>query len=211
VTGHEPVGSPPRGGLPLVAVVAVSIGAGLLAWLLLLPRFDDDDFKGPRIARKASSGALAAPQLVSEGSLKTFAGQVGHPVYWAGPKAGFNYEYTRTSDGRVFIRYLPKEERIGSTAPRFRFVATYPEPRAYTKVRETAKLKGSIVRKLRGGGLAVANTRGVEIVRSTAVPLPSPPVFFAKPGSKVLVEVFDLSMRDSLRLVTSGQVRPVVQ
>jgi hypothetical protein len=210
VPGNEPLGSPPRGVLPLAVVVAVSIGAGLLAWLLLLPRFDEDDFTGPRIARKASSGALAAPQLVSESSLKSFAADVDHAVYWLGPQTGFNYEYTRTADGRVFIRYLPKGERIGSTAPKFRFVATYPDPSAYAKVRQTGKLKGSIVRKVRGGGLAVANTRGVEIVRSTAVPLPSPPVFFAERGGNLLIEVFDLSMKDALRLVTSGRLRPVV-
>jgi hypothetical protein len=195
--------------LPLVVVIAVSVGAGLLAWLLLLPRFNDDDFKGPHIARK-TSGALAAPQLVSESALKNFAAGVDHPVYWVGPKSGFNYEYTRTEDGRTFVRYLPKNERIGSTAPKFTFVATYPDPAAYAKVRQTAKLKGSIVRNVRGGGLAVANTRGVEIVRATAVPLPSPPVFFAKQGSNLLVEVFDLSMKDALRLVTAGQVRPVI-
>jgi hypothetical protein len=192
-----------------VAVVAVSIGAGLLAWLLLLPRFDEDDFTASRV-EKSSTGALAAPQLVSESALKEFAADVDHAVYWLGPQEGFNYEYTRTADGRVFIRYLPQGERIGSTAPKFRFVATYPDPRAYDKVKETSKLKGSIVRKVRGGGLAVANTRGVEIVRSTAVPLPSPPVFFATRGSNLLVEVFDLSTKDALRLVSSGRLRPVV-
>jgi hypothetical protein len=32
---------------------------------------------------------------------------VKHPVYWAGPRPSYTYELTRTSDGRIFVRYLP--------------------------------------------------------------------------------------------------------
>lgn len=209
MTGTEPVGSPQPGLTRIAVVAAISIAAGLVTWLLLIPTFNDDDFNAPRVVREANS-ALAAPQLVTRPQLEALVADLDTPVYWAGQQKGYNFEYTRTGDGRSFLRYLPQGERTGTASSNYTFVATYPDPNALATIRKTAGLKGSKTTRLPGGGLAVVNTRGVEIVRATSVPLPAPPVFFAKRGQKVLVEVFNVKTKDALRLVTSGQVRPVL-
>ena len=38
------------------------------------------------------------------------------PIYWAGSKAGGQYELTKADDGRVWIRYLPTSAKIGEQA-----------------------------------------------------------------------------------------------
>jgi hypothetical protein len=71
-------------------VIAVAIAAGVIAWLLV----------GGGGGKKGVKAAQA--QAVSAQSLAALPSVVHHPVYWGGPKAGFTYELTRTSDGRIF-------------------------------------------------------------------------------------------------------------
>jgi hypothetical protein len=83
------------------------------------------EFYGPTPARAMqlvssgqlkSIGSLAAttagristkPTAATLADLRTLAQRVGHPIYWAGPKPGYTYELSTTSNGSVFIRYLP--------------------------------------------------------------------------------------------------------
>ena len=59
-------------------------------------------------APSAAPGASGAePTAASVDQLNALAARLGHPIYWAGPKAGYRYELTQTSTGKVFIRYLP--------------------------------------------------------------------------------------------------------
>ena len=51
-----------------------------------------------------NAGGSAA---VSTSALSSWVATVGHPVYWAGPEHGYRYELTHTTDGRIYIRYLP--------------------------------------------------------------------------------------------------------
>src|SRR4051812_15694073 len=48
------------------------------------------------------------PKRVSESQLRNEAALLGRPLYWAGPQLGFNYEFTRTTRGYFYIRYLPE-------------------------------------------------------------------------------------------------------
>ena len=88
--------------LRLGAVIAVGLAAFLVGWLAL--NRGDDAPPAP------GSGASAA----SESELKAFADSVSHPVYWAGPKEGYTYELTRTTNGLVYVRYLPEGPRSGT-------------------------------------------------------------------------------------------------
>src|SRR6476646_5979771 len=45
-------------------------------------------------------------QAVSVSELRALPTVLGHPLYWAGPRAGTTYELTRSPDGRVYVRYL---------------------------------------------------------------------------------------------------------
>src|SRR5205807_1091001 len=57
------------------------------------------------------------PTEASVARLKALAGSLGHPIYWAGEQSATTYEPTQTSDDRVYIRYLPQGEQVGTTTP----------------------------------------------------------------------------------------------
>jgi hypothetical protein len=171
-------------GVRLGAVVAVVIGIALLAWLVL--GGDDDD-----------GGQANEPQAVSVETLQQEAGSSDLPVFWAGPQAGTTYELTETSDGSVYVRYLPEDAEVGDPSPDFLTVATYPLENGYARVLAAAEEEGAETEELPDGGLAL-----VDSDRPSSV-------YLAYEGEPYQVEVYDPSPDRALELVTSGAVQPV--
>jgi hypothetical protein len=177
--------------LRLGAIVALALVAGVLSWLLL----DPTDVGDSSVA--TGDVATGVPALKSANELRQLAGEVGHPVYWAGEQPGFRYEVTRTVDGRIYVRYLPPEASAGDPRLDFTFIATYPQSDALGTVRAATRKRGGHRIALQGGGLAVVNSRLPRVL------------YAAFPGSDYLVEVFDTSAKRARSLVTSGQVSPI--
>jgi hypothetical protein len=169
----------------LGAVVALALVAGLVVWLLV--RGNDNSTPTHR----------TSAQAVSAQDLAALPTTVGHPVYWAGPSRAFTYELTRTSDGRIYIRYLPAGVSIGSNQPKYLTIGTYPVQNAFAAVRGIAKGLRLTAMKLNGGGAAVQDTK-----HPTSV-------YFAYPGSDYQVEVYDPSPARALQLVVSGKIIPL--
>ena len=165
------------------AVVLVVAGAGGGAWFALR-----DD--GARTAAHAPAATASIQALVALGT------SVGHPVYWAGPKDGYRYELTHTTDGRIYIRYLPPGVAVGSSAPDYLTVGTYPVKDALATVRAIGAKTGGSLLNLAGGAVAAAD--------------PDHPLsmYIAYPGSSYEVEVYDPSPGQARRFVTSGVVVP---
>lgn len=170
----------------LGALVALGLAAFFIGWLVM-NRDSDETTRAP------GSGAAAA----SESELRSFAGSVSHPVYWAGPKDGYTYELTRTTDSRVYVRYLPKGTEVGDPGSRFLTVGTYPRARAFAELQRAARAKGAISLKLERGGLAVFSD-----ARPTSV-------YFGYPDARYQVEVYHPSPNEARRLALAGQVVPV--
>jgi hypothetical protein len=168
----------------LGALVALGLAAFVVGWLVMNRGGDTPP---------APSGAAAT----SEAELRSFAGTVSHPVYWAGAKDGFTYELTRTSDGRIYVRYLPEGTSVGDRRPRFLTVGTYPRAGAFAELKRAARAKGAVSIKLERGGLAVFSD-----ARPTSV-------YFGYPDARYQVEVFHPSSTEARRLALSGQVVPV--
>ena len=192
----------------LAGAIAAALVAGLVAWIAA-GGYDDLSFT----EREKAAGAdipSAQPVGVSLAQLRSLAGSLGYPLYWKGPEPGYTYELTRLVDGRIFLRYLSPGAPVGDLRPDYAFVGTYPDANAFARIRKAARKKGATVRRVAGGGLVVGNERGPELVRATTKPLPTPPVFFSRPGSEVLVEVYDpVDMNRALRIATSGRLRPL--
>src|SRR4051794_23163163 len=100
----------------VAALVVVILAAILVAWLVLR----DDG------GSSTASGATAA----TGAQITALPARLGHPVFWLGPKEGTTYELTETSNGSVYIRYLPPGVEVGAKE-RYQTVATYPFPGAY--------------------------------------------------------------------------------
>ena len=135
------------------------------------------------------------PTAATRADLRTFAQRVGHPIYWAGPKPGYTYELSSTSNGGVFIRYLPPGVRVGDPRARYVTVATYPFPGALAAVTKTANRAARI--NLDRGGIGVVDAAYPKSIH------------LAYPGSDYQIEVYDPSPSAARKLVASGAISPV--
>jgi hypothetical protein len=125
--------------------------------------------------------------------LKSFAASLGHPIYWAGPRPGNTYELMQTSNGNVFIRYLPPGVKVGAPAG-YLTVATYPFPNALEAIQRTARGNKTGTIRLTGGGLAVVDGQYPKSIH------------LAYPRSDFQVEVFDPSPARVRQIVSSLKI-----
>jgi hypothetical protein len=144
-----------------------------------------------------AAAGRAGAKSVSATQLQSLADDAGHEIYWAGPEAGMTYEFTQTSDGRTYVRYLPRRVKAGDPRPRFLTVGTYPQSNAFATLKATAAKSAGKTVKLSGGALAWI---GAKVPTS---------VYIARPGDDVLVEFFDPSASRARQLATSGQITTV--
>jgi hypothetical protein len=142
----------------------------------------------------ASTPKRASAAIASVHALVSLAASVGHPVYWAGPEDGYRYELTHTTDGRIYIRYLPTGVAVGTSAPDYLTVGTYPVKDALATVRAIGAKAGGSLLKLGGGAVAAVD--------------PDHPlsIYIVYPGSSYEVEVYAPSSGRARELVTSGSI-----
>ncbi len=175
------------------AVIAVAIAAAFLVWLLV--RENDDS--SSNATTTTQTPAAISPRAVTPAALRALSDEAGHSVYWVGPRRNRTYELTRTSSGRIFVRYLTPGAPIGNRSARFTIVGTYPSPDALEVLQDLSEQPGVRSASVPGGGLAVYSTSSPRSV------------YIAYPDSDVQIEVFDPSAARALRLATSGRVAPV--
>jgi hypothetical protein len=174
-------------------VIAVVLAIAFIVWLIV---------RDGGSSKPAQSGTVpttttpaVAPKAVSEADLRALAVQTGHPIYWVGPEPDHVYELTRTSSGRIFVRYLPKGEKVG-TKKLYTIVGTYPVGGAFSRLKAQAKSGGDVTFSVPGGGFAAY--------------APSQPtnIYVAFPNSSVQIELYDPSAKRARSLVASGQIAP---
>ena len=178
--------------LLVLLVVAVLAGTvALTAWLV-------SDKGETAVGPGETTETEPTPSLATTGrELARRAEGVGHAVYWVGPAANRRYELTSTSDGRAYVRYLPRGVQAGDPRPSFVTVGTYLLENAYTVTRETSRRRDA--RRIRAPAGAVA-------FYTTSRPQS---VYLAYEGSDLQIEVFHPTPRQARRLVERGSVRPV--
>ena len=137
------------------------------------------------------------PALVSQSQLEQLAAASGQPVYWAGPKPGYSYELTRTSSGRVYVRYLPEGVKAGDQRANFLVVGTYRQPGSFANLRRAAKAKGALSLGVKNGGL---------VVFSSSKPTS---VYVGYPSAGYQIEVYSPSADNARSLVLADKIQPV--
>ncbi len=172
----------------LLAAVGVLLLAGLAALLVWLIVLDDDSDEPSR----------AAAELVTVEELRALAAEEDGPVFWAGPRPGMQYEVSRTSDGRIYIRYLPPDVEAGEPRGDFLSVGTYPGEDAFEATQQLGEAEGAVTNELEGGGIAVYNE---------ATPTS---VYLAFPGVNRQVEVFHPDPGTARELAYTGAIQPIV-
>lgn len=169
----------------LGAVIALAVVAGVITWVV-----------ASRDSSPSTAGPVASsvePVALNASGLRTLALTVGEPIYWAGARAGYLYELSRTDNGNVFIRYLPPGVEAGAKGAKYLIVATYPFSDAFAALEKVAGGRGV---QVPGGGLALVDEKYPKSVH------------LAFPNVNYQVEVFDPSPKRALAVATSGQVRP---
>jgi hypothetical protein len=172
------------------AAVAIALAAGFVTWLILRPGPD-------RQSLSQVASASAVPQLVPAAQLRAHAAALGHPLYWAGRRAGLRYELTEAGGGRTYIRYLPLDVVAGDRRARFLAIGTYARHDAFAQTQAAGRRSGVVTLELTGGGIAVYDRK-----QPTSI-------YFAYPGSEIQVEVYDPSARLARQLVLARQVVPI--
>jgi hypothetical protein len=181
------------------AAIALALAGGLAAWAIV----GNDGTGSPAASGGTTSKTTSAtttlakaigPIGLSEKGLRTLTQSVNQPIYWAGAESGYLYELTRTTSGKIFVRYLPPGAKVGSKKSTFLIVATYPVPNAF---RSLKNLSSQHHFSIPGGGIAVVDQKHPESVH------------LAFPGVNYQFEVYDPSPARSLQIAKSGDVRSV--
>jgi hypothetical protein len=167
------------------ALIAVAAIGGIVAWLVL----------GRTSSNKASTVKVTPiePVALSDSGLATLAKTVGQPIYWAGPRNGYLYELRRTSNGDVYVRYLPPGVEAGAPGAKYLTVATYPFPGAFQALKRVTD--GRQI-SIPGGGVALIDSTYKKSLH------------LAYPKVDYQVEVFDPSAARALAVARSGRVQP---
>ena len=177
-----------------MAVVAVVVA--VVVWLIVRGGGTSSSTPMTTTATTTATSSVTplGPVAASRATLVTFAKALKRPIYWAGPVPGDTYEFTETSAGNIYVRYLPKGVRVGDPRAAFRVVATYPYPGALAALSALAGTKGV---PLQGGGLALASAGYAKSVH------------MAYPGVAYEIEVFDPVAGKARAIAVSGQVQPI--
>jgi hypothetical protein len=173
-------------------VAAFALVASVAAWALLT-RESTTALSSHAPATISASG----PRIVTVDGLSALAGLRGSPVYWAGERSTALYEVSQTSNGYIYVRYLPSGTAPGDPRPAFLTIGTYPRPDAYGDIRAAARRPGAVSIPLGRHGLAVYDENDPTSI------------YLAYPGSTEQVEVYDPSSAVALHIARSGRVRPV--
>jgi hypothetical protein len=176
------------GALGLLLAAAAGVGV----WLLV--RDSSPSTSTAATTTTTSTVAPLGPVAASPATLLTYVKALGRPIYWAGPLPGYTYEFTETSSGNVYVRYLPKRVRVGDKRAAFRVIGTYPYTGALKALQAIAKGGGT---KLSGGGLLVESAGNPKSVH------------IAYPGIDYEIEIYDPRPGKARALALSGKVTPV--
>ena len=163
-----------------MALVVIAAVVALVLWLVLRDN-------------TSSSSPPSNATAVSAAQIRRLAASVAHPVFWIGPKHGYTYELTRTSNGSIYIRYLPPGVKLGA-AKAYLTVATYPFPGAYAAIEAVVRQGGTTPIRIGRGGIAEASKSDPTSVH------------IAYPHVAYQVEVFDPTPGSATAVVASGKL-----
>ncbi len=117
--------------------------------------------------------------------------------FWAGKRQGYLYEFTRTTNGNLFVRYLPPGVAVNSKPGHFLIVATYPFTGAYQALKHEAKAR------------AIPGPDGSLIYVRRKDPKSVLMGFPESPNDQV--EIYAPTKIEAIAAAQSGDIRPVRQ
>ena len=173
----------------IVIGVAAMVGVGV--WLLTGKNGDPSP-----MASFAANGEVNA-RIVPKNDLAEVPAEVDHPVFWAGNRAGSEYEVRDDASGNVHFRYLTGGAPAGDTEQTFLDIGTYPFTGAYKATKSLANGDGVVKVKV---GKAIGfyqKNRPYSVILS----FPSRP--------DLQIEVYHPEKNGALAIVKQGDIVPM--
>jgi hypothetical protein len=183
---------PPRWLLACLIGIGVFAVTAVAVWQLA----SSSEQKDNDAVRQTTTVGVTS-RIVTLVGLRSLAHALGRPVYWAGERAGASLEYTQTSDGSVYVRYLTGRAKAGDKRASYVVVATYVQPNAFARVQSTARRQRLAIERLPNGAIAVTEPRNARNVHL---------VFPVQPYQ---IEVYAPTAEEAHEIVRSGVVMPV--
>jgi hypothetical protein len=182
------------------AVLALLVAAGFIAWAALGGAGSSNSTATTGTTPASSSTPQQSvgtdPVPLSYRGLRTLVRALKQPVFWVGKKPHRTYEFRQTTDGKIYVRYLPPGVHAGD--PRtFLTVATYPLLNAFSVTQAAARGGGST--ELHAGKSAAA-FYGKDSETNAYV---------AFAGMNYQIEVYSPKSGLARRLVERGAVKSV--
>ncbi len=171
----------------IAAIVVVAVVVGVVLWLVL----------GRSGKHHGKVFHAVGPIVYSAKNLAAESKFINTRFFWAGKqpiKGAVRYEFTRLTNGHLYVRYLTKGAKIGNTDAKYLVISTYPDyPTAYKTVKASANAQA-------GPGNSVIlvrpHTKGHNIL-------------MAFKGIPDQIEIYDPSASKALAIALSGDIKPV--
>ena len=170
-----------------------AILVGVAVWGLTACNRDGD----PSSAATEMSMISGDARIVSEADLAGLPSDVGHQVFWAGPQADTQLEFSSDDTGNVHLRYLTGGADAGDPNQSFLNIGSYPFAGAYAATRKLAN-GPNVVKVTEHGGVGFYDPANPY---SVIIAWPNQP--------DLQVEVYDPEKNRALEFVRSGDIVPV--
>lgn len=107
-------------------IVAGLVGVAIMVFLIVsLVNGGDDSGSGTKIPANGDPVGFTESDLVGQAS------NFEHTAYWVGPKDSVSqYELRSYPDGRIYVRYLTGDAKLGDKRAAYLTVGTYAQPDA---------------------------------------------------------------------------------
>jgi hypothetical protein len=172
----------------IAVLVVLAVVIGVVLWLVLGHKSSHNKPKNRTIG--IGPIAFSAKNLAAESRF------INTKFYWAGKskQQGVRYEFTRTTNDRLYVRYLPRGAKIGNKSGQFLVVSTYPFVGGYQALKKQAKHKAM---PGPGGSIMIFSRKDHKAV------------LMAFPGINAQIEVYDPNPTVALNTAQSGKIKPV--
>lgn len=192
-------GSRRRGVVGVLLLLALLLGAGLLAlvlWFTGVLKSGGTSGTSSRTSVSAPAGDIpvGVPTVVSLKQLQELAASRG-PIYWAGQRKNTKLEVTVTTKGAIFVRYLPQSASAG-TKSRYLSIGTYQDGVGYTALTSASAKRANVVRAKTGAVIATFKKQPMS-------------TYFSFPHAAFQVEVYSPTKGQSRRMTDNGQIQLV--
>ena len=182
------------GRVAVIAVTAVIVAVAAVAVVVLVRRSTDSTKPG---AANTATVAGTSAEVVSPSQLRSIAARAGGSVYWLGTRPGTRLEYTQKTDGTTYVRYLTGSATAGAPGAGYVVVATYREPDAYARIKQSAARQHLFVAQLPNGAIAVSRADRPQNL------------YVVYRNAPYQIEVYTPTQAQTRRIVFGGSLQPV--